>query len=158
MKAIAAIDERRFEDEIVPVDVPQQKGKTLIFDTDEFPRRDTSLEALARLALVVGAFLAASTGIVGATVVTMGLLSLTTMRRRGYTPDTATGTLCGSGTLGQIIPPSIVLIILADQLASAADQAATMRKDLYKQATGQFSMPSEFNIISTSMSSTSLVE
>lgn len=49
MKAIAAIDERRFEDEIVPVDVPQRKGKTLIFDTDEFPRRDTSLEALARL-------------------------------------------------------------------------------------------------------------
>jgi len=49
MKAIAAIDEGHFEDEIVPVEVPQRKGKTLIFDTDEFPRRDTSLEALARL-------------------------------------------------------------------------------------------------------------
>lgn len=49
MKAISAIDEGRFEDEIVPVEVPQGKGKTFIFDTDEFPRRDTSLEALARL-------------------------------------------------------------------------------------------------------------
>ena len=98
----------------------------------------------------VGGLLAATTGIVGATVVAMGLISLPAMLRNNYSKPLATGTICASGTLGQIIPPSIVLIILADQLASAADQAATMRKDLYKQATGQFSMPSEFNIISTS--------
>ncbi|MDC0476347.1 TRAP transporter large permease subunit [Alphaproteobacteria bacterium] len=98
----------------------------------------------------VGGLLAATTGIVGATVVAMGLISLPAMLRNNYSKSLATGTICASGTLGQIIPPSIVLIILADQLASAADQAATMRKDLYKQATGQFSMPSEFNIISTS--------
>ena len=98
----------------------------------------------------VGGLLAATTGIVGATVVAMGLISLPAMLRNNYSKPLATGAICASGTLGQIIPPSIVLIILADQLASAADQAATMRKDLYKQATGQFSMPSEFNIISTS--------
>ena len=98
----------------------------------------------------VGGLLAATTGIVGATVVAMGLISLPAMLRNNYSRPLATGTICASGTLGQIIPPSIVLIILADQLASAADQAATMRKDLYKQATGQFSMPTEFNIISTS--------
>jgi tripartite ATP-independent transporter DctM subunit len=98
----------------------------------------------------VGGLLAATTGIVGATVVAMGLISLPAMLRNNYSQSLATGTICASGTLGQIIPPSIVLIILADQLASAADQAATMRKDLYKQASGQFSMPSEFNIISTS--------
>ena len=72
------------------------------------------------------------------------------MLRNNYSKPLATGTICASGTLGQIIPPSIVLIILADQLASAADQAATARKEFYKQATGQFSMPSEFSIISTS--------
>ncbi len=98
----------------------------------------------------VGGLLAATTGIVGATVVAMGLISLPAMLRNNYSKPLATGAICASGTLGQIIPPSIVLIILADQLASAADQAATMRKDLYKQATGDFSMPSEFNIISTS--------
>ena len=98
----------------------------------------------------VGGLLAATTGIVGATVVAMGLISLPAMLRNNYSKPLATGAICASGTLGQIIPPSIVLIILADQLASAADQAATMRKDLYKQATGSFSMPSEFNIISTS--------
>ena len=98
----------------------------------------------------VGGLLAATTGIVGATVVAMGLISLPAMLRNNYSKPLATGAICASGTLGQIIPPSIVLIILADQLASAADQAATMRKDFYKQATGQFSMPSEFNIISTS--------
>src|SRR5210317_1524091 len=96
----------------------------------------------------VGGLLAATTGIVGATVVAMGLISLPAMLRNNYSKPLATGTICASGTLGQIIPPSIVLIILADQLASAADQAATARKALYKQATGQFSMPSEFNIIS----------
>ena len=79
-----------------------------------------------------------------------GSNSLPAMLRNNYSKPLATGTICASGTLGQIIPPSIVLIILADQLASAADQAATARKELYKQATGQFSMPSEFSIISTS--------
>lgn len=72
---------------------------------------------------LVGMLLAASTGIVGATVVTMGLLSLPTMLRRGYDPAIACGTICASGTLGQIIPPSIVLILLGDVLSSAYQQA-----------------------------------
>ena len=72
---------------------------------------------------IVGALLAASTGIVGATVVTMGLLSLPTMLRRGYDPSLATGTIAAAGTLGQIIPPSIVLILLADVMSSAWQQA-----------------------------------
>lgn len=71
---------------------------------------------LAMSVVVVGALLGASTGIVGATVVTMGLLSLPTMLRRQYVPELATGTICASGTLGQIIPPSLVLILLADIL------------------------------------------
>jgi tripartite ATP-independent transporter DctM subunit len=69
--------------------------------------------------VIVGALLAASTGIVGATVVTMGLLSLPTMLKRGYDPGLASGTIAASGTLGQIIPPSIVLVLLGDQLSSA---------------------------------------
>ena len=72
---------------------------------------------------IVGMLLAASTGIVGATVVTMGMLSLPTMLRRGYSPEVATGTICASGTLGQIIPPSIVLVLLGDVLSSAYQQA-----------------------------------
>jgi tripartite ATP-independent transporter DctM subunit len=72
---------------------------------------------------LVGALLAASTGIVGATVVTMGLLSLPTMLRRGYDPSLAAGTIAAAGTLGQIIPPSIVLILLADVMSSAWQQA-----------------------------------
>jgi tripartite ATP-independent transporter DctM subunit len=72
---------------------------------------------------IVGMLLAASTGIVGATVVTMGLLSLPTMLRRGYDPAVATGTICASGTLGQIIPPSIVLVLLGDVLSSAYSQS-----------------------------------
>jgi len=72
---------------------------------------------------LVGMLLAASTGIVGATVVTMGLLSLPTMLRHGYDPRIAAGTICASGTLGQIIPPSIVLVLLGDVLASAYQQA-----------------------------------
>ncbi len=72
---------------------------------------------------LVGMLLAASTGIVGATVVTMGLLSLPTMMKRGYSPALATGTICASGTLGQIIPPSIILILLGDVLSSAYQQA-----------------------------------
>jgi len=72
---------------------------------------------------VVGMLLAASTGIVGATVVTMGLLSLPTMLKRGYSPSVATGTICASGTLGQIIPPSIILVLLGDVLSAAYQQA-----------------------------------
>ncbi len=73
--------------------------------------------------MIVGMLLAASTGIVGATVVTMGLLSLPIMLRRGYDPALACGAICASGTLGQIIPPSIILILLGDVLASAFQQA-----------------------------------
>ncbi len=98
----------------------------------------------------VGALLAATTGIVGATVVAMGLISLPVMRRAKYSNALATGTIAASGTLGQIIPPSIVLIILADQLASAVDQASAARKTLFREATGEFSMPSEFDVVSTS--------
>lgn len=98
----------------------------------------------------VGALLAATTGIVGATVIAMGLISLPAMLRNNYSKTLATGTICASGTLGQIIPPSIVLIILADQLSSAVDQASTMRKADFKEATGEFSMPSEFDITSAS--------
>jgi len=73
--------------------------------------------------LLVGAILAASTGIVGATVVAMGLISLPTMLRNGYCPRLASGAICASGTLGQIIPPSIVLVLLGDQLGNAYQQA-----------------------------------
>ncbi len=72
---------------------------------------------------LVGMLLAASTGIVGATVVTMGLLSLPTMLKRGYSMSLATGTICATGTLGQIIPPSIALVLLGDVLSSAYQQA-----------------------------------
>ena len=98
----------------------------------------------------VGALLAATTGIVGATVIAMGLISLPAMLRHNYSKSLATGTICASGTLGQIIPPSIVLIILADQLSSASDQASTTRKADYKAATGEFSLPAEFDITSAS--------
>ncbi|MBV1913797.1 MAG: TRAP transporter large permease subunit [Pseudomonadales bacterium] len=92
------------------------------------------LEAMAQLfknvkgglgisVVIVGALLAASTGIVGATVVTMGLMSLPTMIKRGYSPKIATGTICATGTLGQIIPPSIALVLLGDVLSSAYQQA-----------------------------------
>jgi tripartite ATP-independent transporter DctM subunit len=73
--------------------------------------------------ILVGALMAASTGIVGATVVTMGLLSLPTMLKHGYDPAIATGTITASGTLGQIIPPSIILVLLGDVLSSAYQQA-----------------------------------
>ena len=72
---------------------------------------------------IVGALLAASTGIVGATVVTMGLLSLPTMLRRGYAPSLAAGSIAAAGTLGQIIPPSIVLVLLGDVIANAYQKA-----------------------------------
>ena len=98
----------------------------------------------------VGALLAATTGILGATVVAMGLISLPAMLKNNYSQSLATGTIAAAGTLGQIIPPSIVLIILADQLASATDQASTARKALHKLATGELSMPSEFDVGTTS--------
>jgi tripartite ATP-independent transporter DctM subunit len=72
---------------------------------------------------LVGMLLAASTGIVGATVVTMGLLSLPTMLKRGYSPEISAGTICAAGTLGQIIPPSIILVMLGDVMSSAYQQA-----------------------------------
>jgi len=78
---------------------------------------------LAISVTLVGAVLAASTGIVGATVVTMGLLSLPTMLRAKYDPRVACGTICASGTLGQIIPPSIALVILGDSLVGAYSEA-----------------------------------
>ncbi|GIX13597.1 MAG: hypothetical protein KatS3mg118_1556 [Paracoccaceae bacterium] len=81
---------------------------------------------LAVAIVVVGAFLAASTGIVGATVVTMGLLALPTMLRNGYSPELATGVIAASGTLGQIIPPSIVIVLLgtlAGDIYSTAQEA-----------------------------------
>jgi tripartite ATP-independent transporter DctM subunit len=98
----------------------------------------------------VGALLAATTGIVGATVIAMGMISLPAMLRNNYSKSLACGTICASGTLGQIIPPSIVLIILADQLSNAADQAATIRKADYREATGSFSMPGDFDVVSAS--------
>lgn len=73
--------------------------------------------------VLVGMLMAASTGIVGATVVTMGLMSLPTMLKRGYDPALATGTICATGTLGQIIPPSIALVLLGDILSSAYQEA-----------------------------------
>ncbi len=78
---------------------------------------------LAISVVLVGALLAASTGIVGATVVTMGLMSLPTMLKRGYSSAQATGVIAATGTLGQIIPPSIALVLLGDTLSSAYQQA-----------------------------------
>lgn len=75
--------------------------------------------------VLVGALLAASTGIVGATVITMTLIALPSMLRQKYDPRLATGTIAASGTLGQIIPPSIVLILLADAVSNSASQAAS---------------------------------
>ena len=75
---------------------------------------------------LIGMLLAASTGIVGATVVMMGLLALPTMLNRGYSAEVATGTICASGTLGQIIPPSIILVMLGDVMSSAYQQAQVM--------------------------------
>ena len=80
--------------------------------------------------VLVGMMLAASTGIVGATVVTMGTLSLPAMIKAGYDQKIATGTICAAGTLGQIIPPSIVLILLASILQGANEEAAMMTGSL----------------------------
>jgi tripartite ATP-independent transporter DctM subunit len=73
--------------------------------------------------IIVGMLLAASTGIVGATVVTMGILSLPTMMKAGYKPSLACGTLCATGTLGQIIPPSICLVLLGEVISNAYQQS-----------------------------------
>ncbi|MEM7643526.1 MAG: TRAP transporter large permease subunit [Pseudomonadota bacterium] len=85
---------------------------------------------LAVSIVIVGAFLAASTGIVGATVVTMGLLALPTMLRNGYSPELSTGVIAASGTLGQIIPPSIVIVLLGtlagDIYSAAQDNRAQL--------------------------------
>ena len=80
--------------------------------------------------VLVGMLLAASTGIVGATVVTMGMLALPSMLKAGYDEKIATGTICAAGTLGQIIPPSIVLILLAEMLQGANEEAGLMTGDL----------------------------
>ena len=80
--------------------------------------------------VLVGMLLAASTGIVGATVVTMGMLSLPSMMKAGYDQKIATGTICAAGTLGQIIPPSIVLVLLATILQGANEEAALLRGEL----------------------------
>ena len=100
--------------------------------------------------IFVGALLAATTGIVGATVIAMGLISLPTMLNNKYDRSLASGIVCSSGTLGQIIPPSIVLIIIADQLASASDVANTIRQSDYKLITGEFNMPGDLRVGSTS--------
>ena len=81
---------------------------------------------LAISVTVVGALLAASTGIVGATVVTMGMISLPTMLKKGYAPSFASGTIASAGTLGQIIPPSIVLVILADTISNSSRSAQSV--------------------------------
>lgn len=78
---------------------------------------------LAYSVVIVGALLAASTGIVGATVVTMGLMSLPTMIKAGYKPSIACGSICATGTLGQIIPPSIALVLLGDIISNSFQQA-----------------------------------
>ena len=84
---------------------------------------NNSNSGLAISVVVVGALMAASTGIVGASVVTLGLLTYPVLIKNGYSPSVASGTICASGTLGQIIPPSLVLILLADVLSSSYQQA-----------------------------------
>jgi len=84
--------------------------------------------------VLVGMLMAASTGIVGATVITMGLLSLPTMLKRGYDPGIATGTITAAGTLGQIVPPSIILVLLGDVLSSAYQQAQ-LSNGIFRPAT-----------------------
>jgi len=78
---------------------------------------------MALAVIIVGMLMAASTGIVGATVVTIGLIALPTMLRSGYSPGFAAGTICATGTLGQIIPPSIALVLLGDVMSTAYQQA-----------------------------------
>jgi len=97
--------------------------------------------------ILVGMLMAASTGIVGATVVTMGLLALPTMLKRGYDPAVASGTICASGTLGQIIPPSIILILLGDVIANAYSQAQLAKQQaLTSQGIFEFSAPQTVSV------------
>jgi len=105
---------------------------------------------LALAVIFVGALLAAATGVVGASVVAMGLISLPAMMKNNYNKSLASGIVCSSGTIGQIIPPSIVLIILSDQLASASDAADNMRIENYKNVTGSTNIPSQFSVDSVS--------
>lgn len=97
--------------------------------------------------ILVGMLLAASTGIVGATVVTMGLLSLPTMLKRGYDPCVATGTICASGTLGQIIPPSIILILLGDVISNAYAEAQRAKQQaLAQQGIFEYTPPETISV------------
>lgn len=96
-------------------------AENLIKDMNALLRNADS--GLAISVVIVGALMAASTGIVGASVVTLGLLTYPVLVKNGYTPSVAAGTICASGTLGQIIPPSLVLILLADVLSSSYQQA-----------------------------------
>ena len=98
---------------------------------------------------LVGGLLAASTGIVGATVVTMGLISLPAMQRRNYSPELSTGIICASGTLGQIIPPSIVLVILGD-VVSSAHQQAQLKSGQKLQATSYKTQATSYKLQETS--------
>lgn len=100
--------------------------------------------------ILVGGLLAATTGIVGATVIAMGLISLPAMLKNNYDKNLATGIISASGTLGQIIPPSIVLIIVADQISNAADTAQNIRLENYKFLTGESTMSGAYNVTSTS--------
>ena len=89
---------------------------------------------LAISVMLVGAVLAASTGIVGATVTTMGLIALPTMLRYGYDARLASGTICAAGTLGQVIPPSVILVLLGDVLSNAYQQAQ-LKQGIYAPKT-----------------------
>ena len=89
---------------------------------------------LAIAVTLIGMLLAASTGIVGATVVTMGLLALPSMQKNGYSPELSSGTICASGTLGQIIPPSIVLVMLGDVISSSY-QFSQLNQGIYSPRT-----------------------
>lgn len=98
----------------------------------------------------VGALLAATTGIVGTTVIVMGMVSLPAMLQNNYSKSLSSGVIAATGTLGQIIPPSIVLLILVDQLTTAVDQGSTARRALYKISSGNATMPGEFDVFSVS--------
>lgn len=101
--------------------------------------------------VLVGGLLAATTSVIGATVITMGMISLPTMLRAKYSKPLATGIVAATGTLGQIIPPSIVLIILNHQMTTAVYQANTSRRELYKLAGGEGGMPTVLDVSSVSV-------
>lgn len=100
--------------------------------------------------VLVGALLAATTSVVGATVATIGTISLPSLLKNGYPKPLASGLVAATGTLGQIIPPSIVLVILAHQLSTAVNKASGIRRAMFKDATGGLLMPSEFDVSSVS--------